>query len=116
MTVLIAGGGVGGLTLALSLHERGIPCIVRRFGRHVRTGGSMRKAMRVQEKDRETARRMMNPYGAMMRGSYRKQSHARRAQAIRRRAEGAELRGRSLVRMLPNRLTPSGIFDRLFAS
>jgi 2-polyprenyl-6-methoxyphenol hydroxylase-like FAD-dependent oxidoreductase len=28
MTVLIAGGGVGGLTLALSLHERGIPCIV----------------------------------------------------------------------------------------
>ena len=28
MTVLIAGGGVGGLTLALSLHERGIPCVV----------------------------------------------------------------------------------------
>ena len=28
MTVLIAGGGIGGLTLALSLHERGIPCIV----------------------------------------------------------------------------------------
>lgn len=26
--VLIAGGGVGGLTLALSLHERGIPCEV----------------------------------------------------------------------------------------
>lgn len=28
MTVLIVGGGVGGLTLALSLHERGIPCRV----------------------------------------------------------------------------------------
>lgn len=28
MQVLIAGGGVGGLTLALSLHERGIPCRV----------------------------------------------------------------------------------------
>ena len=28
MTVLIAGGGIGGLTLALSLHERGIPCRV----------------------------------------------------------------------------------------
>ncbi len=28
MQVLIAGGGVGGLTLALSLHERGIPCTV----------------------------------------------------------------------------------------
>ena len=26
--ILIAGAGVGGLTLALSLHERGIPCIV----------------------------------------------------------------------------------------
>jgi 2-polyprenyl-6-methoxyphenol hydroxylase-like FAD-dependent oxidoreductase len=26
--VLIAGGGVGGLTLALSLHQLGIPCIV----------------------------------------------------------------------------------------
>ena len=28
MAVLIAGGGVGGLALALSLHERGVPCIV----------------------------------------------------------------------------------------
>jgi len=28
MNVLIAGGGIGGLTLALTLHERGIPCRV----------------------------------------------------------------------------------------
>ena len=28
MTVLIAGGGIGGLTLALSLHQVGIPCRV----------------------------------------------------------------------------------------
>src|SRR3954468_15569663 len=28
MTVLIAGGGIGGLTLALSLHQAGIPCRV----------------------------------------------------------------------------------------
>src|SRR5690348_4964558 len=28
MTVLIAGGGIGGLTLALSLHQIGVPCRV----------------------------------------------------------------------------------------
>ena len=28
MSVIIAGGGIGGLTLALQLHARGIPCRV----------------------------------------------------------------------------------------
>jgi 2-polyprenyl-6-methoxyphenol hydroxylase-like FAD-dependent oxidoreductase len=28
MEVAIAGGGVGGLTLALALHQRGVPCRV----------------------------------------------------------------------------------------
>jgi 2-polyprenyl-6-methoxyphenol hydroxylase-like FAD-dependent oxidoreductase len=28
MDIAIVGGGIGGLTLALSLHERGIPCRV----------------------------------------------------------------------------------------
>ena len=28
MTVMIAGGGIAGLTLALSLHQAGVPCRV----------------------------------------------------------------------------------------
>ncbi len=37
--ILIVGGGIGGLTLALSLHERGIPCIVLEAAKEVRQLG-----------------------------------------------------------------------------
>ena len=37
--ILIAGGGIGGLTLALSLHERGIPCILLEAAKEVRQLG-----------------------------------------------------------------------------
>ena len=39
MRVLIAGGGIGGLTLALMLHERGIECIVNEAAREVKPFG-----------------------------------------------------------------------------
>jgi len=39
MRVLIAGGGIGGLTLALSLHERGIPCALFESAQEVRELG-----------------------------------------------------------------------------
>jgi 2-polyprenyl-6-methoxyphenol hydroxylase-like FAD-dependent oxidoreductase len=39
MTILIAGAGIGGLTLALSLHERGIPCLVLEQAAEVRPLG-----------------------------------------------------------------------------
>jgi len=39
VTILVAGGGVGGLTLALSLHERGVPCVVLEAAEAVRPLG-----------------------------------------------------------------------------
>ncbi len=37
--VVIAGGGIGGLTLALALHERGIGCVVYEMAREIRPLG-----------------------------------------------------------------------------
>lgn len=39
MDVIIIGGGIGGLTLALSLHERGIPCRVFEMAPQIRAVG-----------------------------------------------------------------------------
>ena len=39
MSILVAGGGVGGLTLALSLHARGMPCTVLEAAEQVRPLG-----------------------------------------------------------------------------
>ncbi len=39
MTVLIAGGGIGGLTLALSLHQIGVPCRVFESVREIKPLG-----------------------------------------------------------------------------
>lgn len=39
MTTIIAGAGVGGLTTALMLHQRGVPCVVYEVAREVREVG-----------------------------------------------------------------------------
>ena len=39
MDVLIVGGGIGGLTLALTLHERGIPCRVFEMAPQIKAVG-----------------------------------------------------------------------------